>query len=220
MPSLVVADLAQVPIADCSVSADAKATAAHSSALPINPSQDARARIQASMGRYADGHRDAFDPLFQLLWPLVREFTRRALHNQADADDAAQNALLKVFARISTYDPQRDALGWALGIAYYEVLTLRKKTQRLREDGAQALVTLATGTPTAAEDALLARELSEAMRVALAELPEGDRELMTALVCEAAPGSGTDATDVAVRKRRQRAKERLREVWRRLYGSF
>ena len=219
MPSLLAADLAKVPKTGCSVSADPAPLAGKGSALPINPSQDVRARIQHSMERYADGHRDAFDSLFQLLWPLVREFTRRALHNHADAEDAAQNALLKVFSRISTYDAQRDALGWALGIAYYEVLTLRKKTLRLREDGGQALVSLSAGTSTNAEDELLARELSEAMCAALAELPEGDRELMTALVRESA-SNATDATDVAVRKRRQRAKERLREVWRKLYGSF
>lgn len=217
MPSLL-ADLGDVPDAGCSVRESA--ARASGRALPIEPGHDVRARIQGAMSRYAEGHRDAFDVVFQLLWPLVREFTLRALASQADADDAAQDALLKVFSRVSTYDPGRDALGWALGIAYYEVLTLRKKSRRLREDGGDALAFMTVTASNTAEDELLAKELSAALHAALAQLPTADRELMTAAIRDAGPAVEGAASEVTVRKRRQRARERLREVWRRLHGSF
>ena len=45
-----------------------------------------------------------------------------------------QQALLKLFERASEFDPELDALSWALGIAAYEVRTARKWRLRRRED--------------------------------------------------------------------------------------
>lgn len=43
---------------------------------------------------------------------------------------AALAAVLKVFSRASEYDPERDALVWALGIAAWECRTIRRKRER------------------------------------------------------------------------------------------
>ena len=57
----------------------------------------------------------AFDPLFRRLWPLLRGFARPFLSAE-EADDVAQEALLRIFRRASEFDPGRDALAWILGV--------------------------------------------------------------------------------------------------------
>src|SRR5580765_3238617 len=98
--------------------------------------------LQGLMERLADGDRSAFHPVFESLWPLVRRFAARHLH-PGDADDAAQEALLRVFRRAAEFDPGRSALAWALGIAAYEIRTARRRRRRRREEAAPA-GTLAT----------------------------------------------------------------------------
>ena len=85
------------------------------------------------MVQFADGDRAAFQPLFDALWPVLLTFTSRTLERTADAEDAAQQAMLKVFSRIADFDRGRDGVSWALGIAGYEVMTLRKRRFRALE---------------------------------------------------------------------------------------
>jgi RNA polymerase sigma-70 factor (ECF subfamily) len=70
------------------------------------------------MARLASGDRRAFDPVYQALWPIVHRFAERLLGGSADVDDAAQGALVNVFARVSELDPERDALAWVLGVTW------------------------------------------------------------------------------------------------------
>src|SRR5688572_27366891 len=93
-----------------------------------------RAEVQELLVRLADGDRSAFDPLFTRLWPLVSRFTERALSQGPEAPDAAQQALLNVFWRVSEFDPRRDGLSWIFGIASFECRTVRRKRQRRREE--------------------------------------------------------------------------------------
>ena len=185
------------------------------SALPIDPPPVTRRQIQVEMLRYAAGHRDAFEPLFALLWPLVRSFTARAL-GSADAEDAAQDTLLKVFARIADFDPTRDALGWALGIAYYEVRTLRRRVQRRREDELGG-VERVEQDELLADEALIAAQLREALAATLAQLSDDDRQVLDEVLRDVDLQGGPAGS--AARKRRQRARDRLRAIWRKLYGS-
>jgi RNA polymerase sigma-70 factor (ECF subfamily) len=69
-----------------------------------------RIALHDSLGRLADGDRAAFRPVFELAWPRVRDVAARMMANAADAEDAAQSALLKLFERAGEFDPARDAL--------------------------------------------------------------------------------------------------------------
>ncbi len=164
------------------------------------------------MVRFADGERAAFQPLFDALWPVLLAFTTRTLDQTADAEDCAQQAMLKVFSRITDFDRGRDGVSWALGIAGYEVMTLRKQRARRGEAGAAALDRLEQRGP-GIEEGLIAAELREAVLALVGELPQRDRvALAHAFSGRAAP------TDETSRKRRFRAIERLRAAWRRVHG--
>ncbi|HKY33395.1 MAG TPA: RNA polymerase sigma factor [Candidatus Polarisedimenticolia bacterium] len=175
-----------------------------------------RDRLQAMMIRLADGDRSAFHPVFELLWPLLRRFAARLLPRAEDADDAAQQALINIFSRAAAFDPRRDALSWALGIAFHECRTQRRRLSRRREIPLGAPDELPSGLD-GMESLLAARLQSQAVLELLGELRPADREAVLAAV--GAEGSTRPAIGAAAyRKRVQRAFARLRRAWRQRHG--
>ena len=61
------------------------------------------------MTRLSEGDRSAFRPVFDFLQPLLRRFVARQLAS-ADAEDVAQQALLRIFERSSQFDPALSRL--------------------------------------------------------------------------------------------------------------
>ncbi|HKA35185.1 MAG TPA: sigma-70 family RNA polymerase sigma factor, partial [Thermoanaerobaculia bacterium] len=130
-----------------------------------------RSALQEELTALAHGDRAAFDPLFRRLWPILRGFARRILPAE-EADDAAQEALLRIFRRASEFDPARDALSWTLGIAAWQVRTHRTRRRRRREDTAPRLLEREDPEPSPEERAAAA-ELAATLDRALADLPAG-----------------------------------------------
>ena len=175
-----------------------------------------RQAICALMVRFADGEREAFRPLFEALWPVLLAITTRALPERADAEDAAQRAMLVLFDKIVLLDRDRDGVAWAATIAAYEVMTIRRRAQRRRDTTDVNLHDRLAGVvdPGADPEAQLAQaELRAAVRAAIGELPARDREALAELLADRDVDQGETP-----RKRRTRALARLRAVWRRSHG--
>jgi len=165
-----------------------------------------RQRLQESLSSLARGDREAFTPVFDLLWPIYRRFARQHL-SEADADDAAQEALLKLFVRADEFDSSRDAAAFAIGVAYHEIRTWRRKHWRRREDSSES-----DGVGAEAphpEDALAEREADEMIEWGLSRLSPADRETLTLYAHDERAGS---VSAVTFRKRVQRALGRLRAI--------
>jgi RNA polymerase sigma-70 factor (ECF subfamily) len=173
--------------------------------------RERREEVQRYMVRLADGDRDAFSPLYEALWPIVRGFAERALGHAADAEDAAQLALMKIFTRAAEFDVERDALAWVLGVTAYECRSYRKKRLRRREQSVEEPELVALGDP--AND-LIARDLQAAAWELLGQLPPEDAETLRALV----EGRRPDIAPPTFRKRVQRALTRLRAAWSSRHG--
>src|SRR5437016_2454810 len=129
------------------------------------------------MVRLSDGDRTAFGPLFSLTWRLLSRFAQRSLPS-ADAEDAAQQALLKVFSRAAEFDPRRDALSWILGVVAFECRTQRQKIRRRKEAfsadaEADPLLALASPGPSP-EQELAERELLASALESLGSLSPDD----------------------------------------------
>lgn len=167
------------------------------------------------MVRLADGDRDAFEGVFDALWPELLAFMRRAMPGFPDAEDSAQQTLLKVFSRISEFDTTRDGVAWAFGIAAYEVKTRRRQVQRRREVGDAPAEDSLADRARSPEQLLLESDLNRALIGALGELSAADRAVLLSADRDA---SADPITDAARRKRRQRAVERLRAIWSKLYA--
>jgi RNA polymerase sigma-70 factor, ECF subfamily len=173
-------------------------------------STDPKAQLDSLLVQLAEGDRAAFTVVFRILWPAVLRLCRSLLKNEADAADAAQQALEKVLTRCGEYDRQRPAMPWALAIAAWECRTFARKRTRRREIPEEQAPELGTGS----EEELAERELMRAAVQALGELSPQDREALVATFWEEA----TNVTGATLRKRRERALKRLRDTFRRLYG--
>jgi RNA polymerase sigma-70 factor (ECF subfamily) len=161
------------------------------------------------MGQLANGDRTAVATVFHSLWPAMRMWCRRWLP-AADADDAAQQAMLKLFAQSSSFDRDGDALSWALSVATWECKTIRKR--HARRSGHETDVALTqTETP---ESLLLDAERLQVAELLLKSVDADERALLDQLFV----GERTAPKSAAVRKRKQRVLERVRAAWRKLYG--
>ncbi len=172
-----------------------------------------RAALNEAMARLARGDRAASEPVFQLLWPVLRDFSARWLPGSSAMEDVAQQVLLRVFSQAAHFDPAKDALSWALEIAVWECRTERRRVWRSKEGAWTPAAEGARAAAAAPDAAVEAQELQEALRGALQLLPEADRQALARALADEA---GAGATE---RKRKQRALERLRAVWRRLHGN-
>jgi RNA polymerase sigma-70 factor (ECF subfamily) len=178
---------------------------------PVRMNLDSNSDLDALVARLADGDRSAFTPAFQILWPRVRDLCRNMLKNEADAADAAQQAMEKVLTRSAEYDRQRPALPWALAIAAWECRTALRKRVRRREVSDEFVP---DASSERSDDDFAQRQLVQRAVDVMGQLSAVDRETLLATFLDEA----SSASGATLRKRRERALSRLREAFKRLYG--
>ena len=178
-----------------------------------------REKLDGLMARLAAGDRAAIRPAFEVLGPIVHRHCKRLLGGRDEADDAAQQALEKVFAQVASYDPQRAALPWVLTIATWECKTVRRRWSRSREVDTESnlVAQIVLDASPSPEDRALRSEQELALAEAMSELSAQDQETLAAVLEDLEPGA-RPAVGATFRKRRERAVTRLRALWRELYG--
>jgi RNA polymerase sigma-70 factor (ECF subfamily) len=167
--------------------------------------------LDTLLAKLSSGDRAAFARVFELLWPPVLKFCEGVLKNNADAADAAQEAMYKILERASDYDKARPAMPWALAIAGWECRTIMRKHTRRRESNDPIDDVMAIDNP---QEQLISRKLTAAAHTALGTLSESDQEVLIATFWDKA----ASVSGATLRKRRERALDRLRKAFRRLYG--
>jgi RNA polymerase sigma factor (sigma-70 family) len=171
-----------------------------------------RAELQHLMARLASGDRSAFRPVFDRVYPLVRHFTSRALGDSADAEDAAQTSVTRIFFRAAEFDPRRDPIPWIASIAANECRTLRRKIGRRREAlGRDPAVLMLPDGGTSPEEASINRDLAAALAEILGSMRPCDVE---AILATARGDRVASLSAPTFRKRVQRGLDRLRTAWR------
>jgi RNA polymerase sigma-70 factor (ECF subfamily) len=148
------------------------------------------------------------------LWPVVLALATRILGSSVEAEDAAQEAMYRVFSRIDELDLGRSGVSWALGITAWQCRAMRTSRARRREDPVEVGVEVASEAPSLEAEAM-DRELIEIAQTVVGSLPPADQETLWATFNEL-----PDAKGVSFRKRRERALTRLRLAWRRLHETF
>lgn len=175
--------------------------------------KDERQAIHALMVRLADGERAVFRELADALWPPLLAFTGRSLGTREDAEDVAQQVFLRIASRLSEFDRTRDGVAWAFGIATHEVLTQRARLRRRREHGTPDAGHDAAAPEPSAEEALDQARVEAAFSAIVGQLSEDDRRALGLL-------PATEAlSPAAARKRKQRALDRLKALWRTIHGD-
>lgn len=196
-----------------------KAAALPSSAVaaepPRAPAVLTRDAADEAMARLADGDRRALREVHDAVRGPMLRAAERVLGGGEEAEDAAQNALQKLFAQAADFDRSRRVVPWAVALAVFEARTLRKKTQRRKVDAVDTGRFQALAAEEAVAPELLERaELQALVEGLVGQLSEADRETVRDVLAENEDGRGP-----AFRKRKQRAFERLREAWRLLNGD-
>ncbi|MFG0284241.1 MAG: RNA polymerase sigma factor [Phycisphaerales bacterium JB039] len=83
--------------------------------------------------RAQDGSRDAFAEIVRRYYPRLRSFMLRRTGNLADAEDAAQDGLLRAWQRIYTYQRGRPLRPWLFTIAARQgAQTMQRHSQQLQ----------------------------------------------------------------------------------------
>jgi DNA-directed RNA polymerase specialized sigma24 family protein len=169
----------------------------------------------AAMARLADGDRSALRVVHDAVRPPMLRAAERLLGRGADAEDATQIALQKLFSQAADFDRSRRVVPWGVALTLFEARTLRRRAQRSRVDALDTgrFQALAAGD-VSARDALEAAELVQLAEELVGTLSPDDRETLRDVLAEHEEGRGA-----AFRKRKQRALERLREAWRLMHGS-
>ncbi len=171
---------------------------------------DRRAHDELSllMARLKDGDRAAIRPAYERLWPAVVERCARTLGPGPDAEDAAQEAIVKVLAAAHAYDAARPAWPWVAAIATWEARTVARRRGRAREVYDDDAAEKAASKAPSPEDRCARFEVERAAARAIAVLAEPDHRALHAVL------DGGGAMDDAARKRKSRAVQRLRSFWR------
>ena len=172
-----------------------------------------RKAIHDAMVRLSDGDRTAFEVLVDELWPVILSFAKRGVGHGPDAEDVAQEVFYRICGRIADFDVNRDGLSWAFGIANYEIMTHRRRLRRRREVSDDAAVFSQLDASASQEEHLIARETAFALERAMGKLAEDEKQSL------GLDGVVPHVAGTTLRKRKQRAVERLRGIWRQIYGE-
>lgn len=174
-----------------------------------------RRQLNRSMAALAEGDRDAFDPVYRTLSPVLTELIAVMSQDRMIAEDIAQEAMLKILGRVSTFDPSKDALAWSMTIAVNEYRSYRRKLAHRAgpPDTAAVIEPVTEDTP----EAITMRDnLAAAARAILGQLRPQDREVLVTAIYD---GLRPPLAATAFRKRLQRALAQTRLIWKRRYGN-
>ena len=158
------------------------------------------------------GDTAAFGRLVEIHQQRVFRTARAILGNDADAQDAAQEAFLRAFRHLESFDPKRDLAAWLYRIT---VNVCRDVVRRRPGQGTGKIDTdaLATRDPGPFEAAAL-QEQRDLTRRAIARLPYKERAAITLrdleglTTAEVAAALGT--TQATVRSQVSAARAKLR----------
>jgi len=147
---------------------------------------------------------------------IVARFTRpalavtvRILSDRTAAEDAVQEALLRLIRNRSAYDAGRPFAPWFYAIVRHVAVDLARQRSRQRE----AVADLAARTPRHAsvEQAVLPNEADDLLR----HLPAGERDVLVLRIVEgmrlAEVAAALGISEEAAKKRAQRGLARLRD---------
>jgi RNA polymerase sigma-70 factor, ECF subfamily len=126
-----------------------------------------------------EASRQSTDRIVQLLTNAQQQLTRYVrtlVPNRADAEEVLQETNLFIWRNADEFQLDTNFAAWACKIAYFQVLTFRKRQSRSRLYFSDALVEqLAAG---AVESLARGNEEAEALDLCMEKLSQEDRQLM------------------------------------------
>ncbi len=164
----------------------------------------------ALVARCLAGEVEAFAPLVLRYERVLFNVAVRMLGNREDARDVTQEAFLKAYQKLSSFDPSYRFFSWMYRIVLNESLNARS---RRRPVGPLDREPVDPGSP---EDGLHVRERRDRVQAALAGLATADREVLVlrhfAELSYADIGAALGIAEKTVKSRLHEARQRLGRV--------
>lgn len=136
----------------------------------------AESRDEALIALVVARDREAFATLFGRFAGRIKGFMIRSGLNHGEADEAAQDVMLSVWRKADSFDPARaSAAGWIFAIARNRRVDMLRR-RRPEPDPEDPL--FRPDPPQAADMAVSAADRDRAVRAALTELSEEQREVV------------------------------------------
>ncbi len=170
--------------------------------------------------RAQNGDKAAFQQLVAEMLPQVLRICFRMINDQAEAEDLAQDVMIKLWKNLSKYDATKAKLStWAYRIASNHCLDAlrRKRPEQLDEDYDEAI------EPGQLES-LYEKEITKSIEHALALLPERQRLALVLFHYEGTSLAETgdimdcsvDAVESLLRRARRKLKSLLEPTWQQM----
>lgn len=168
------------------------------------------------------GDRDAWRLFVRRASPLVHRITVRILGRGAEADDAGQEVMMRLYRSIGSYDPTRPMAPWIARVSYNAALQQLQKRGRPGAAGDPAALEGLHDGAVSSEQRLGDAQVGAIVRAALERLSPEDRVLVGLSYEDGFSNSEVaEATGMpvgTVKTRLFRARERLRGVLGPLLG--
>lgn len=113
------------------------------------------------------GDREAFTVLVERYWDRLYRWIYHLTHHQHTAEDLAQEAFLKAYARLNTFRVGSNFQAWIFRIAYNAFLNQRRVAARSRQQSPEDVATSEAGP----EEQALSREAMQMLARAVGRLP-------------------------------------------------
>src|SRR6185295_6691565 len=104
--------------------AESRASVINFSTRRVYVSQDAEDNVLVE--RCRNGDSAAFEPIVERYQRLLFTVALRMLGDHEEASDAAQNAFVKAYQKLDTFDPSRRFFSWIYRILLNECLNFRR----------------------------------------------------------------------------------------------
>jgi RNA polymerase sigma-70 factor, ECF subfamily len=173
--------------------------------------------------RAAAGDSDAYAALVRRHLPRILAVTRRMLGNEALAEEAAQEALIRLWTHAGSYDPDKARL-----TTWLTRITANICLDRLRKKGEDAWPeNFDVALPASQEGEIMQDQVAAKVNAALQKLPE--RQRLALILChyedmsmaEAARVMDTtaEAVESLLSRARRALKQQLETEWRSLLAD-
>ena len=162
--------------------------------------------------RASGGDRTAFELLYERHWSAVYNYSWLLARSVPDAEDITQECFLALIRKPAAFDPARAQLRtWLIAVARRQYLGRSRRSAR-ETTGDSHEPALAAGF----DEKLILVERAEAVRIAVAVLPEAQREALYLFEFEglsmAEIAEMLDIEVNAVKARLHRAREHLKRL--------
>ena len=135
----------------------------------------------ALFARAQSGQAEAFAQVIEGYEKLIFNIAYRYMGNREDAEDVAQEAIIKIFSHLYTIDPEGGGKGFKAWTAKITVNTaideLRRRKRKYAAETVPEDAELPANTPTPEEETLQ-RERMRALQAALQRLPDQMRMII------------------------------------------